>query len=327
MTASRAARAALVITLATATPSATGGAVLAQDAPPKPCPGTWRLEAGQTVSPMGPGAAGGVGEVELRVHECGQLVIVHEFLTGIPDGIEDRDFHREGETGPAYVHETSARMPVVVTLRMDSPRRLVGQIEIGGGAFTKPLELTLAEYDPELKYGCGDEEWQPPEDDGLPVDISRSEAVDAALQAMRRRGLSPPAGSGLSLRDYVHVRTVPVSRGSGPEAGAQRVHLRIGPDGEILPREDALYEHRLACEVQSHELQGATHWLNFKPNRHTDGTHETAAQLIELETGVIQRQQMASGDRGATGLGDSIDASWDALGLGPTRLSDGRAGQ
>lgn len=295
----------------------------ADEQPPMPCHGTWHLEAGQTVSPMGPGAAGGEAEVELRVHDCGKLLILHEFLGGIPDGLVDRDFHRDVEEFPVYTHETSAELPVVVTLRMDSPRRLVGQIDIAGGSFVKPLELTLLEFDPSPDYGCGDEEWQPPEDE-LVTEIERSEMLEAVVQAMRQQGLSPPGGSGLGLRDYIHVRTVPAGRGEGP-SGRHRVHFRLGPDGEILPREDALYEERLACEVGRHELQGATAWLAFKPFRYVDGTHETAAQLIDLETGIIRRQQMASGPRDTGGLFRSLLDSWRALGLPATRLSDGRA--
>lgn len=296
----------------------------ANDARPRLCPGTWHLSAGQTTSPMGPGAAGGEGQVELRVHDCGELVIVHEFLTGIPDGLTDRGFHRDFRQWPVYIHETHAEMPVVVSLRMVSPRRLVGEINIAGGAFTKPLELTLSSYDPSLGYGCGDERYQPPSDDRLEPEWDRAELVDALLDAMRQQGLSPPAGSGLSLRDYIHARTVPAGRRGTAEA-VHRAHLRLGPNGEILPREDALYDERLACEHDRHELQPATHWLAFKPHRHTDGTHETAAQYIEVETGVTRRQQMKSGGPGASGLADSLGESWDALNLPPLRLSDGRS--
>ncbi len=295
---------------------------------PPLCPGTWKVSAGQTISPMGPGAAGGEGSVELRVHECGDMLVVHEFLTGIPDGISDRDFLADGggDAGVVYRHETSARMPVVVALRKESPRRLVGEINIAGGAFTKPLELTLLDFEPSHGYGCPDKRYKPDEEGELFTEWPKSELIEALVDAMQRQGLTPPPGAGLKLGDYIHVRTARIGR-KGDDTGAHRAYLRLGADGHILPREDAIGamdgEHR-ACAVDSESLQGVTHWLAFKPTRHTDGTHDVAAQLIELETGVIKSQQMKSGDRGVDGLADALKEGWEALKLGDQQLTDGR---
>lgn len=304
----------------------------ASGAPSLPCHGTWHMVAGQTISPMGPGAAGGETDVNLRVHDCGRLIEIREFLPGIPDGQSTRFFDLEPDSIGRYRHETEACqpegcLPVLVTLTADGTRRLVGNIRIAGGTFTKPLELTMVDYDPSLSYSCPDEAPDRTPESRLEPEWDGDEAIDALATAMQQRGLTPPAGSGLGLRDYIHLRTVPAVRGNTTEA-VHRLYLRIGSDGQILPREDALGaqdERHRACVIERHSLIGATHWLLFKPARHTDGSHEVVAQRVEVETGRIVSAGTASGETGTGGLADALLAGWKQLETSETALSDGRA--
>lgn len=293
----------------------------------RPCAGIWHFKAGQTMSPTGPGAAGGEAEVVVEVHECGETIRVRDFLTGIPDGQTDRDFERTEGERHAWRHETHARMPVVVSLSSTGSQHLVGVINIAGGHFTKPLELTLIEHDPALDIGC-----QEPEDDrpDLPeASWDSAELVEAMRTVMRRRGLQPPADSELSLDDYINITPVVIPGGiyensSGDEL-TFRAYLRVGPDGAILPRMDSIdaEEFSQLCGVQPGSRISATHWLRFKPVNREDGTHDSYAQWIELRSQTMRRQQERSGPAGEEGLADAIDRSWSALDLPPMHLSDG----
>ncbi len=305
--------------------------VWADSEQPLLCQGRWHVWAGPTTSPGGIGQAGaGEGETSLKIHDCGRLLTLDPFMEGIPDGRNERVFHQQFDDSPQYRHETHARMPVVISLRMASSRKLMGSINIADGMVTKPLRLTLLEFDPELDAGCGDTDRSlaGSDDASVRTEVPRSEVLEAMVETLKKQGLPPPAGNDLQLIDYIHHRTTPAARG-GDHTGADRLHvhrlyLRVSADGRILPREDALFEHRLACEFEEGELMPATHFLAFKPFRHTDGTHESTAQFIAVETGLIERAQMADGDQGIDGLADSMALAWQALQLPVASLSDGR---
>lgn len=301
----------------------------------RPCAGRWHFKAGQTMSPTGPGAAGGESEIVVEVHECGDTIRVRDFLTGIPDGQTDRDFERGDGELLAWRHETHARMPVVVSLNSTGSQHLVGGINIAGGHFTKPLELTLIEHDPALDFGCevpdADKPELPERRSWLPEESWDGDDLnEALLTVMRWRGLTPPAGSGLKLEDYIHLETVVIPGGihenSTGDGVTFRAYLRVGPDGGILPRADAIGAETFSqlCRVEPGSLVEATHWLRFKPVRHTDGTHDAFSQWIEARNQIIRRQQERPGSDGDNGMADAINASWSALDLDGLHLSDGR---
>src|SRR3546814_19331781 len=71
------------------------------------------------------------------------------------------------------------------------------------------------------------------------------QAVDALVSVMAGRGLVPPAGSGMGLRDYV------VSPSGGRPDVAPRLQLRLAHDGRLLHDPDALSIDFNRCAVTS----------------------------------------------------------------------------
>lgn len=171
--------------------------------------------------------------------------------------------------------------------------------------------------------------------DGTP----EAKAANAMVEALRRRGLQPPPDSGLDLRDYVTVEQETTE-------GALYVYLLVANDGDLLPRRDAIA--RDPCR----EFEPAANGIRFKAfllltedrdasllsrkrvTRNGDGKqtssryrleqryYDTFAQYIDGATNKVQRMQEVKASEQLT-LSESLGESWDALGLGPTRLDDG----
>ena len=146
--------------------------------------------------------------------------------------------------------------------------------------------------------------------------VSGAVALDAVETAMRARGLTPPPGSALRLRDYIETdvdaateREAP--RGSDTSEGVRRVRLWIGPDGRVLPTPEWRSFHPDHCKEQARYMESSAWLLNLKIFAEDLGTHNVAAQVIDVKTGVIQAQQMSGWTEGVAG---AVNAAWDALG-------------
>lgn len=169
----------------------------------------------------------------------------------------------------------------------------------------------------------------------------QAKAADAMVETLRNRGLQPPAGSGLRLRDYVTVEPQTTE-------GSLYVYLLVAANGGLLPRRDAI------AGDPCRSFEPATHGIRFKAfltltddpdapllereivTRYPDGEQEssrrrqerryydTFAQYIDGASGTRERMQEVSASERLE-LSDSFDQSWDALGLGPASLDDGYA--
>jgi hypothetical protein len=249
------------------------------------CPGNWTFEAGQTSTPSGPGDPGGVGQVMIEVRDCGETLVLKEFLTGIPDGRTDRVFNRVGQG--VYRHTTAAQgLPVEVALKADGLHSITGELLIQGGMISRSLTATHVRGGKLRVQGCEEKEQK----DSRETDIGHDEATEAMVEAMRRMGLTTPGGSGFELADYVKSYVADTSRTSGEELYARRIVLRLAEDGRVLPNPEAITPGRLECAVDDGVLEPATRFLVIKLYIDPYGSYTAAAQLIASNSQILAQQ-------------------------------------
>lgn len=248
------------------------------------CPGNWTFEAGQTSTPSGPGDPGGVGQVTIEVRDCGETLVLNEFLTGIPDGQTNRVFNQVGKG--VYRHATAAQgMPVEVTLKADGLHNITGELLIQGGMISRSLTATHVRGGKVRVQGC-----EKKEKDDRETEIGHDEATEAMVEAMRRMGLKAPDGSGLELADYVNSYVADTSRASGDELYARHIVLRLADDGRVLPNPEAITPGRLECVVDDGALEPATRFLIIKLYIDPFGAYTAAAQLIGINSKILAQQ-------------------------------------
>lgn len=162
-------------------------------------------------------------------------------------------------------------------------------------------------------------------DDG--VDISGAIARDVLIDQLQSRNLDIPAGSDLTLRDYIYNN-----------AGQARTHASVGvwldADGHMVPSPDWQKRHKDYCKSSGNSPRKATQLLAFKMTRErqkADGKARSQywvfAQLSDINSGKIREQHegqssvMQADNRrsgvgnnpDAEGLPPAMDAAWDGL--------------
>lgn len=142
------------------------------------------------------------------------------------------------------------------------------------------------------------------------IDISEEQTIEATVEALERRGIEPPAGSDLSLSDYVRTDFDISSRGETP-TGYRETTVRVGPNGNILPRHDELPEADSPCRTGY--LQPSTEWLTFEFNELPGGEYVTQAETVEVETSLIQQASIEGVEESYTDLGDVTAASLEPI--------------
>ncbi|WP_436903514.1 hypothetical protein [Halovenus halobia] len=163
------------------------------------------------------------------------------------------------------------------------------------------------------------------------IDISEEQTVEATVAALERRGIEPPAGSDLSLSDYVRTGLDISSSGETP-TGHRETTIRVGPNGNILPRHDKLPDADSPC--QTGYLQPSTEWLTFEFHEMPGGEYATQVETVDIATSRIQQAAMEGVEESYTDLGavtadslagiDGIDGATD--GTVPEYNPDGNEG-
>lgn len=141
----------------------------------------------------------------------------------------------------------------------------------------------------------------PPTPEEAGIDVSEGQATDAVVEALENRGIEPPAGSDLSLSDYVRTDLDISSRGETP-TGHREASVRVGPNGNILPRHDELPEADSPC--QTGYLQPSTEWLTFEFHEMPGGEFVTQTEMVEVATSRIDQASMEGVEQSYTDLGD-----------------------
>jgi hypothetical protein len=142
------------------------------------------------------------------------------------------------------------------------------------------------------------------------IDISEEQTIEATVEALERRGIEPPAGSDLSLSDYVRTDLDISSSGETP-TGHRETTVRVGPNGNILPRHDELPEADSPC--QTGYLQPSTEWLTFEFHEMPGGEYATQAETVEIATSRIQQASMEGVEESYTDLNEVTAASLESI--------------
>jgi hypothetical protein len=156
------------------------------------------------------------------------------------------------------------------------------------------------------------------EDKQLEADVSEQASIHAVTRALRNRGFTPAPG--FTLEDYVRTDVSQATRGE-TVTGTREVFVRVGPDGHLLPRHDAIEQRG---DVEPGSLQGATRLLNLELFQYPDGQHDVAMKLLDVESGAIKNQRMGEGGVLNTGLSDAIGAAWEKFEVDLGDPTDGR---
>lgn len=135
-----------------------------------------------------------------------------------------------------------------------------------------------------------DTSWADTSGEELTADISEEHARGAVADALESRGIQPPAGTGLSLEDYV-MTDVGKSTRYGSD-GHRQAMVRVGPNGNILPPESEIPSSN-TCGGQT--LQYSSSWLTVDfyqlPNQ-ASGKYAVQSKMIEVQTSRITQAKM-----------------------------------
>ncbi len=310
-----------------------------------PCSGYW---AGEMRGPHG--RVLDRAQVEMQFVDCGRSL--HIYTNG-----ETRQFARVSRTPNTYQRtETQGGFKLVVDYVQRTPRHLDVRWNFNGQA-THPGSLTWLRPLPAgtmalLAAECGQGDQASRFDDPKTPEEAQAlarerQAVDALVSVMAGRGLAPPAGGGLRLRDYVAIASA-----GNPEV-APRLQLRLAHDGSLLPDPDALSIDFSRCDVDAREYAATHRFVYFKvvpvldedagarpmakvrmtqygddpqrvsrqPLKESWLTH---ASMVDLESQEVLRA-LDAGENGQLDITTSIDAAWQGMELGSPRLDDGFA--
>lgn len=146
--------------------------------------------------------------------------------------------------------------------------------------------------------------------------VAEQTALDAVRTAMRRRNVS--------LTDHHLWSTRQSGYSQERDPGTRVVYVRLGHRYNPLPTHEWLEKQMDAGKVEEGSLEGAQYYLAFSMWRYPDGEHEAKAQLIEVETSLIKRQEMASGPRGRDGLIQAVSGALGELNIPFGPATDGR---
>lgn len=310
-----------------------------------PCSGYW---AGEMRGPHG--RTLDRAEVEMQFVDCGRSL--HIYTNG-----ETRQFTRVSRTPNTYQRtETQGGFKLVVDYVQRTPRQLDVRWDFNGQA-THPGTLTWLSPLPAgtmalLAAECGQRDEAAGFDDPKTPEEAQAlalerQAVDALVSVMATRGLAPPAGSGLGLRDYI------VTTSGGDHNIAPRLQMRLAHDGSLLPDPDALSIDFNRCDVDAREYAATDRFVYFKVipvldedpdgramkkvrvTQYGDGTQHvsrqplkeswlTYASLVDLESHKVLKA-LGAGEAGHLDITTSIDTAWQGMDLGSPRLDDGFA--
>lgn len=330
-----------------------------------PCSGYWMLESGQTMTIMGPGGGPGKKAFEMQVTDCGDTLVLYDF--GGDESGERKVFQRSSRDPNTYhfsktFHASaggrSFSFPLTVRLSQQNPARMTVAWNFATGMATAPGTMTYQRPLPEgtmalLATECEDATepgpgFDDPKTREQALALEREQqSIDVLLSVMREHNLTPPADSGLDLRDYLSV--------SSASDGSNEVQIKLlrADDGSLLPDPTVFSIDYNRCVVDEREYKSVDDIIYFeviplldedpdaaptdmkRVTRYDDGTQTvsrqplrrvffTHATVTDAGTGKLTRAADV-GDSQALGRRESISAAWEALGVGAPRLDDGFA--
>lgn len=135
-----------------------------------------------------------------------------------------------------------------------------------------------------------DTSWADSGGEELTADISGERARGAVAEALESREIEPPAGTDLSLEDYV-MTDVGKSTRYGSD-GHREAMVRVGPDGNILPPESEIPPAN-TCGGQT--LQQSSSWLAVNlyqlPNQ-AEGKYAVQSKMVDVRTSRITQAKI-----------------------------------
>ncbi len=148
--------------------------------------------------------------------------------------------------------------------------------------------------------------------------IPREDATEAVTGALAEEGVSPPAGSGLDLEDYVSVGAQRSQR-DGFGRGTRTARIRIGPNGNILPTPENLPDVN-PCEDEY--LQKSSEWLKLEFYKLPNGDYDVQAQRVDVATSEITDAEYVGWNERNTDIGELVGNGIDGVG-GVAGATDG----
>ncbi|HYW33855.1 MAG TPA: hypothetical protein VE868_00480 [Balneolaceae bacterium] len=155
--------------------------------------------------------------------------------------------------------------------------------------------------------------------------ITRDQARTALVQVIQNHSLSVPGRANLkrgknssnnlnlSVQNYIKTNKYKKYRKGprGPNSKYLEEHIDIGPDGNFIPRGKWRDNHPNVCKEQNRYMKGAVKLLSFKIFAIKNGQagYDVFAQYIDVETGQIEAQKEAEGNK----LRKAIGNAWDKL--------------
>lgn len=259
-------------------------------------------------------------DAKTEARAAGQQYRRQQEETGVMDGgpptdlgtaVEDIETSVEGER--AYVGQLKSALGTIETVRGSYNDIQQSAAECGCDG----------QADDTAPAGDAPRETVQNRNEKLPTDISEDEGLEAVADALRERGLRPPPGSDLTLEDYLISSVDKATRGQ-TVTGSRSVSVRLGPDGNLLPKhEEAIKRARFDGDTAG-SLQGAAHWLDIDLSRVEEGDFDAQVNLVDVETGKIEESHYAGWNEQNADLADVIN---EALGNVEGRLrepTDGR---
>lgn len=153
--------------------------------------------------------------------------------------------------------------------------------------------------------GCTDNTSGPEETD---AEISEEVAVGTLVDFLEDRDLISDFVSNKGITtDEVSTNITNYINWDVNDSGTPVMKLWLGPNDQLIPNPEWQDVNKNACKNEYSYMKGGIKLLNIKI--HTS-VKEVTIQYIDIETGVIEKEQMGQGD-GQNWLYDAIDKAWD----------------
>lgn len=143
------------------------------------------------------------------------------------------------------------------------------------------------------------------------TEITEEKAVENLVQFLTELDLAPDSDeskektflttSSAGIDDYISTDET--------DNGTLQLKLWIGPDGHIIPGPEWRDNNPDFCKNQNRYMKGAVKLINIKVHA---TVQEVTIQYIDVETGVIDQQQMGSGS-GDQWLLEALNDAWNKM--------------
>lgn len=138
------------------------------------------------------------------------------------------------------------------------------------------------------------------------VTVSEADLEQAVVDALRRRGITPPAGSSMELADYV---TVEANKRGGSYMHTV-AHIPVAGDGTLIPTQEYMAANEPEGGYPRHSRIGARRMIQLRVSPWDEGHVQVFSRLISVETSGISK---AADTRSATDVGSLSDGIGDVI--------------